>query len=208
MRQSTRTIPYIVGLVAVMLAVCLVAIAILSTISAYPQIHQRSLDTRLWRAAMRNDASEVEDLIHQGANINGKDEDGNPLLDAVLSLHYVATARVLLHNKVDVHAVNSRVGISHALMSACRIGDEDIVAELIEQGVDVNAQTREGHTALMSAANSKQPKIVSYLLAHGADRSLRDVYGYTALTRAQKILDQTPYPNRKAEYAAIIKLLQ
>ncbi len=207
MNRPQQTNPLKIGILFGGVVLCLVVVALVSAFHSYPQFHQRALDIRLWRAAMRNDSSAVNDILHQGANVNSRDEDGNPLLNDMLYFHYTDTARVVLRHKPDVNAVNPRISFT-SLMFASRIGADDIVADLIDRGVDVNAQTDSGNTALFSAVAGKHPTTISYLLAHGADRDLRDLYGKTALMRVQRGLDQTPYPVRKAELAAIIKLLQ
>jgi len=208
MKQKGGTNLSMIWIIIGGIVICLVVVALISVFLSYPRFHQQALDARLWRAALRNDTSAVEYLLRQGANVNVKDENENPLLDDMLASHNVETAHVVLRHKPDVNAVNPRIGCSLTLILASGSGADDIVAELIEQGADVNARTLHRNTPLMSAVRGKHPTTISYLLAHGADRDVRDTYGKTALMQAQRKLDQTPYPKRKAELAAIVKLLQ
>ncbi len=55
-----------------------------------------------------------------------------------------------------------------ALMVACEWGDETQVADLLEQGADVNLATKDGETALYYACTDGNLELVKLLLAHGA----------------------------------------
>ena len=51
---------------------------------------------------------------------------------------------------------------STALMSACQIGDLEIIDFLIKKGANINSKNGKGHTALMVAANGGDLKVSSY----------------------------------------------
>ena len=125
MKPHLRKVP----LIAV-LAAGLVVITLVGAIASYPGWHQRWLDACLWRAATRNASWRVSELVKQGANINERDTDGNPLLTEVLGWGFTDTARVLLHSKPDVNAVNSAAGVT-SLMLAAGVGEDDIVTDLM-----------------------------------------------------------------------------
>ena len=202
MKRAQRIPPLITIIIA-----CLGFLVVTGLITSYPQLHQRWLDTCLWSAAMQNHSEAVSELMRQGANINGRDKDDNPLLNEVLGWGYIETAHVLLHSNPDVNAINPRAR-STSLMMASSFGAYDIVVELINRGANVNAQSVSGNTALLVAATNRNSKIVTYLLKHGADRNLRDMYGNTALIKAQKRLNDTNDFKRRLEYEAVVKLLQ
>ena len=189
------------------IVLCLIFFVLVGLTFYYPPMHQRWLDTRLWSASKRNNFSEVSRLAQQGANINGRDKDGNPLLTEALSWGYLDTARVLLRNKPNVNAVNPKAGVT-SLMLASGVGADDIVVDLVSQGANVNAQSYSGNTALIVAAVERHSTIVAYLLKHGADPNIHDVYGNTALIKVQKRLNDTFDAKRKLEYEAVVKLLQ
>ncbi|OUM65345.1 hypothetical protein PIROE2DRAFT_27305, partial [Piromyces sp. E2] len=55
------------------------------------------------------------------------------------------------------------------LIEACRIGDWKIVNLLIENGVDVNKENKDGNTPLIEACNQGYNNIVNLLIENGAD---------------------------------------
>jgi ankyrin repeat protein len=71
------------------------------------------------------------------------------------------------------------------LIIASRYGHKDIVAFLLEKGIDVNQQNEDGSTALIEGSRDAYKEIVQLLLQ---DKNLeinhRDEYGHTALTWA------------------------
>jgi hypothetical protein len=58
------------------------------------------------------------------------------------------------------------------------------IAELIQQGLDVNVRDADEKTVLMHAVFDANKPMVEYLLANGADVNLVDSYGETALHHA------------------------
>jgi len=67
------------------------------------------------------------------------------------------------------------------LRQAAYEGNEAMVRELLDQGVNVNAVDIEGHTALIFAAFNGHSKILQELLKNGARVDQRDAMGRTAL---------------------------
>lgn len=202
MKHSERMIRPITKMI-----ICLVFLVLAGAIASYPYLRQRWLDTCLWGAARRNAFGRVRQLVHQGANINERDEDENPLLSEAISWGSLETVRVLLRSKPDVNAVNPRAGVT-SLMLASSVGADDIVVELLNQGANVNVQSYYGDTALIAAASQKHATIVAYLLEHGANRNLCDMHGQTALIKVQKQINDTRDIKRKMKYEAVLKLLQ
>jgi ankyrin repeat protein len=58
----------------------------------------------------------------------------------------------------------------------------DILTQLLDAGIAIDARDEAGQTALMGAARAGRTELVRALLARGADPALQDVWGYTALT--------------------------
>jgi len=67
---------------------------------------------------------------------------------------------------------------------ASRVGDQDIVAWLLEQKVDVNAKDGNGNTPLHAAAFTGQSQVAGSLLDRGARVNAPNSYGYTPLAMA------------------------
>ncbi|RHX87949.1 ankyrin repeat domain-containing protein [Leptospira stimsonii] len=70
------------------------------------------------------------------------------------------------------------------LMVAAREGEYLIAEYLIRNGADVNARTRDGHTALMMAATNRYPEIVKLLIRSGADVHATSAQGHNAWTES------------------------
>lgn len=130
---------------------------------------------------IKNDANEYSFLLYlkNGGDPNVVDEKtGNSLLHLAIMHGRKTSAMRLIECGADVHYVN-RNGYN-ALHIAC--GDnlrEEIVATLLDKGVDVNAQTNTGYTALMSSGDNSY--YVALILKKDVNLNLKDQYGRTAL---------------------------
>eukprot|EP01063_Lacrimia_lanifica_P002215 TRINITY_DN11152_c0_g1_i1.p1 TRINITY_DN11152_c0_g1~~TRINITY_DN11152_c0_g1_i1.p1 ORF type:complete len:472 (+),score=148.07 TRINITY_DN11152_c0_g1_i1:172-1587(+) len=72
----------------------------------------------------------------------------------------------------------------HHLVSAVRARDRELMVQLIEVGVDLNARDREGFTPLIEAASCGAADLVEELLVKGAEVDLAADTGCTALMTA------------------------
>ncbi len=72
------------------------------------------------------------------------------------------------------------------LMVAAREGNFEIAKWLVENGANVNARARDGHTALMMAAYNRYPDIVKLLIQNGADVNAVSNQGHTALSEIRQ----------------------
>ena len=67
---------------------------------------------------------------------------------------------------------------------AIKHGDIQIVRDLLEQGIDVDARDRHGQTALMLAAHAGHREVVEALVAHRANLNVAAKFGLSALMLA------------------------
>lgn len=65
-------------------------------------------------------------------------------------------------------------GGATTLMAAAYNGDDEVAADLVERGAELEAKDEDGQTPLMYAANAGQAAIVGFLLDRGADANARD----------------------------------
>ncbi len=79
----------------------------------------------------------------------------------------------------DALGIDERV---YALLKAAEGGERDVVARLLDEGVDVNATNEKGETALPNAC--AHPAVVRLLIEKGADVNLKSASGVTPLMRA------------------------
>eukprot|EP01064_Diplonema_japonicum_P010182 TRINITY_DN17511_c0_g1_i1.p1 TRINITY_DN17511_c0_g1~~TRINITY_DN17511_c0_g1_i1.p1 ORF type:complete len:662 (+),score=144.49 TRINITY_DN17511_c0_g1_i1:40-2025(+) len=81
--------------------------------------------------------------------------------------------------------VNSRTGCWTLLISACELGDEDLVRYLVEHKAEVNHHVTNGRTALIAASKKGDLNIVKYLVEEGgADPLHRTRAGFNATSAA------------------------
>jgi ankyrin repeat protein len=76
------------------------------------------------------------------------------------------------------------------LITAANQGDINRMKQLIDEGVDVNAQNERGVTALISAASGLQHEAVALLLSKGADPSKVTDQGFSAYDFAHNQNDE------------------
>jgi hypothetical protein len=88
---------------------------------------------------------------------------------------YVAIRVPLLAAVLLIFAVAARAdSVDERLFAAAEKGSVSLVAELLKQGAQVNAQDARGRTPVMAATYARQPKAVAALLRAGADVNQRD----------------------------------
>lgn len=146
-------------------------------------------------AAVSGNLDILDLLIRRKAPVNGKDENGDPVLFTVVKSDQVEAIGMLLQAGADVNATADR-GMS-VLMNASRAdyrsdvtGRLQILNLLLQHGARVDVRDGDGKTALhyavvdiMSEAGGfrAHPEIVSLLLEKGADVNAMDESGVTAL---------------------------
>ncbi len=111
--------------------------------------------------------------------------DSQPTSSLITAARSGDLARVQLEaaNGADVNQVDAASGRT-ALHWASNQGQTEVIAFLIEKGVNVEAIERTGKTALALAAEAKQTAATKALLAAKADVNHRDQLGGTPLTWA------------------------
>jgi uncharacterized protein len=110
----------------------------------------RSGHTALMRAALNGNTDTVRELIHQGADINQRDENGRTaLMFAAINMHY-ETMKVLLEYGADVNVKSNEGGT--ALMGAALAGDLRMVQALLNRGADVRTRLLETNESAATLA--------------------------------------------------------
>jgi uncharacterized protein len=129
----------------------------LSAAEAYQHGH-----TPLMRGALDGNTERVQELIHQGADINQRDDYGRTaLMFAVVNNHY-ETMKVLLESGADVNVKSNKGGT--ALMLAASAGDLSMVQALLDKGADLHARLSEtNESAGTLAANHGYAEIARLL---------------------------------------------
>ena len=119
--------------------------------------------TPLMRAALDGNTERVKELIHQGADINQRDDNGRTaLMFAVINTHY-ETMKVLLEYGADVNAKSNEGGT--ALMAAALAGDLRMVQALLNKGADLLAELPETNENAATIAASHGYDEIARLLS-------------------------------------------
>ncbi|KAH7014113.1 uncharacterized protein B0I36DRAFT_425694 [Microdochium trichocladiopsis] len=112
----------------------------------------------------------VQNLINQGADVDGEGGYHGNALFAALAGGQEAIVRVLLDNGPDVNLPSAAFGrYGHALQAASARGQIRIVQMLLQAGADVNGRGDEHDTALTAASRHGHIEIIRILLDAGAN---------------------------------------
>lgn len=112
---------------------------------ANPDLKGRGF-TPLGMAALRGDVRIVRLLLKAGADVDRKSSDGNTPIIAATIMHRTDVVRELLPYRPDISIWNreGRVSLGIAVQEGCK----DIVAMMLEAGVDPNVMDRNGNRPL------------------------------------------------------------
>jgi hypothetical protein len=95
-------------------------------------------------ACVRGDSRTLQRLLSQGANPNGRDDDGVPAIAQAIAHSQIDCVRTLLEGHADVNAT-TRTGQS-ALMRACALHELAMIRLLCAYGASRDAVDAEGST--------------------------------------------------------------
>jgi len=127
----------------------------------------------LVRAVEDGDLAAVRALLKAGADPNGHNREGEPvLLLAAYQERGLPIVRELLKAGADVDGTDHQQNTP--LIVSVRDENLSLVKELVRRGADVNAKNVEGDTPLTNAACWGSERTVRFLLAHSADPNLPD----------------------------------
>jgi ankyrin repeat protein len=137
-------------------------------------------DTRLARAAQRDDIAGVRALLKAGADVNGREADGSTALLWAAYQSNPDVTRVLIAAKADVNVAN-RYGLT-PLLQAARVGSMPIIEALIQAGARLDVTHPDGETPLMAASASGSADAVRLFVTRGANvNATESAAGQTAL---------------------------
>lgn len=122
-------------------------------------------------------------LVHAGANVNAKGNDGRTVLYYAIREVQLDNMRFLLDHGADVN-VRDKDGIS-PLDDAVRTGPPDTVALLLVHGARLNEPNPEtGATPINVAASRGDAEVVHFLLEFHPDLGIPDKHGHGPLENA------------------------
>ena len=134
-------------------------------------------------AAIQNNLHDtLEDLLHEGADIELKNKFETTPLGFAIYQNDDKLVKILLKNAANPNVIDGN-GLYSPLSEACVTNRISTVKLLLKYGADVNYQYNKSETALTVAAKEcKNFELVKLLLGHGADPKLMDSFGHNTLT--------------------------
>lgn len=114
-------------------------------------------------------------LLNLGADINGKSKDGKSIFEYARSSDIML---FLLEKGFDIAPVQ----LQHAVLKkALPFADRSLISLLIEKGMNINVQDKDGKTALMYFVEySQESDFIEWLIDQGFDVHIKDKFGKTA----------------------------
>lgn len=146
------------------------------------RIPPSELKKKLFRSVEAGNASNVEQLIAQVAEVDARDDRNDTPLIIACRHGQSEVAKLLLARRAEVDAMN--LAGSTGLSCASQAGHEQIVRLLLAAGADVNRKDADGFTPLALAAKQGHLKIAEALLEEGANVKARTNNGDTPLSLA------------------------
>ena len=157
------------------------AISVLLHAGVDPNIVDCNGNTLLHYAVDGECSKEVlQAIVESGIDVNATNKNGvTPLMKASRRGNIDAIS-VLLHAGADPNIIdgNGNTLLHYAVYVYCR---KEVLQEIVESGVDVNATNRNGITALMKASRRGHIDAISVLLHAGVDPNIVDCNGNTLL---------------------------
>lgn len=144
---------------------------------------KKTLTEQLSQAAESGDTATVQQLLKDGADINGHDALGRTAVMAATHNNQVDTVRILIQAGADINIRDNRM--DNPFLYAGAEGLLDILKLTIDAGADTKLTNRFGGTALIPAAERGHVEIVYELLTRtNVDVNHVNNLGWTALLEA------------------------
>lgn len=140
--------------------------------------------TALIEAVESGDAQSTELFMKAGFSANLTDKKGVPLLCLAVRSNHFNNIQVLLQYGADIN-LKSLDRDNTALMDASAEGNDEVIAELITRGAQLDCQSRNGQTALILAIGKGADSSAKLLIEAGADGFVSDKLGMSAFMYAQ-----------------------
>lgn len=166
-----------------------------------------------------DDGKEIQEIINLGADVNCINDgyiegfNSHPPLSIAMKKNisseykYEQISKVLIKNGADINWINgSKINLLHVIVSG-REGIENIsdrITFLVNNGIDIDAQSEGGQTALMKSSLFANDEAYNTLLKLGADNSIKNDTGETA-KEIRSVNSQHKLEQKKA-YDSILRI--
>ncbi|KAI1330731.1 ankyrin repeat-containing domain protein [Xylariaceae sp. FL0255] len=156
----------------------------------------------LCQAAKTSSVAQMRFLLDKGANINGRNEDGQPALICAILARQIEAVKFLLDNGADHKVREYGSSGKPPLFHAIDVEDRATVNLLFQYGADVNQKNDWSQPYFLSLISEKTPiEWIALMLEHGADAQAKNSNGQCAVMIAMS--------DRKnlADREAVVELL-
>ena len=123
----------------------------------------------------------VKLLITNGADVNSLMQDGVSLIGYAIAQNNMDLLQILIENGANVNNTNGDSWADTPLMTASRLGLDNVVRILLTRNADINATDINGNTALHTAALNSQLSVIKLLLEKNPNLDIQNKVGNTAL---------------------------
>ncbi len=172
-----------------------IALLIIAGLFGLLRVQLQQAHTRQLTIAVRNgDVAAARWLIEKGADVNGRDEDGDLILMAAVRFLNTDMVRLLEKHGAKTDNVTE-------FMIAAFLNRADVVEAMLQNGLDPNVKDRDGDTALSCAAQQGNVEVVKILLKHGTNAK-------TVNKNGMAILDWAAQCTNRLRQKEIIELLK
>ncbi|KAF4454477.1 hypothetical protein F53441_2981 [Fusarium austroafricanum] len=142
------------------------------------------LSTALCQAALRGDAQQMSGLLAQGANINGRNGEGNSPLSCAILANQENAVQFLLGAGADANGKDMKMP---PVFLAASVGSIGVARMLINQGTwNVTASSWTGQPYFVEVCNSENLEGIQLLLENGAKANATNTSGRPVLAQAVK----------------------
>jgi len=145
-----------------------VSLGLLSLAVSSVSIAAEWLDQSLRQAAVAGVIPRIEELIRQGADINGKAAHGETALEYAIRFGRYRAALRLIQLGADPNSEDDS-GLTPLLRAAGEPNASRVVDALLRAGADVNHRDQYGRTALINAAHADCVRNVAVILVRAKD---------------------------------------
>jgi len=142
----------------------------------------RTINDDLIEAAGWDDTFYMDELVKKGADVNGKNENGETALMIAGANNLPGTINFLLSRDANVNAKDNRGNT--AIMYAANNGapkSARLLTNHYKYPADLNLKNKNGETALMFAARYGNTEVAGILLGEKAEINVKDINGMTPL---------------------------
>lgn len=140
------------------------------------------LVSALCRATTNGDVQQMSGLLKNGANINGRDDDGHTPLQCAMKADHAAAAEFLIETGADL----TNWSKLPPLFLAASLGSVEVGQMLLSRGFRVEDRNTSGQAYIVDVISSGNMAGIELLLKHGANPNTSSISGRPIIIMAAK----------------------